>query len=231
MEQIPNFGDTRSQGFCVHCGGPDESKDHIPSKVLLDEPFPENMHVCACCFRCNNDLSADEEYLACFLECVLAGDADPAVIRRAKIGRLLSSKPPLLARIRNAKSTATNATVWKVENDRVKRVVLKLARGHAAFELNEPQIGEPSDLNFRPLLTLTDAERDEFEASSGELLQAWPEVGSRSLQRTLVVGSVGYEPGWIDVQDGNYRYRVSQDGGPTVSIVLREYLACQVHWN
>jgi hypothetical protein len=80
MEQIPNFGDTRSQGFCVHCGGPDESKDHIPSKVLLDEPFPENMHVCACCFRCNNDLSADEEYLACFLECVLAGDADPAVI-------------------------------------------------------------------------------------------------------------------------------------------------------
>ncbi len=118
-----------------------------------------------------------------------------------------------------------------MENDRVKRVVLKLARGHAAFELNEPQIGEPSDLNFRPLLTLTDAERDEFEASSGELLQAWPEVGSRSLQRTLVVGSVGYEPGWIDVQDGNYRYRVSQDGGPTVSIVLREYLACQVHWN
>lgn len=231
MEQLSNFGDARNQCFCVHCGGPDESKDHVPSKVLLDEPFPENMHVCACCLRCNNSLSADEEYLACLLECVLAGKAEPSIIQRAKIGKLLATKPPLLARLQNAMSTVTSPPVWNVENDRVRRVVLKLARGHAAYELNEPQLEDPDDLDFRPLPTMTESERGEFEAFSSNLLHPWPEVGSRRLQRMLVVGSEGFEAGWIDVQEGNYRYSVSQDGGPTVKIVLREYLACQVRWS
>jgi hypothetical protein len=230
MEQLRNFGDTRSQGFCVHCGGPDESKDHVPSKVLLNEPFPDNMHLCACCRRCNNDLSADEEYLACLLECVLVGEADPSIIQRAKVSRLLSTRLPLLTRLRNAKEKTSGTTIWSVESDRVRRVVLKLARGHAAFELNEPQIEEPSYLDFRPLSTLTDSEREAFETSSSELMLAWPEVGSRSMQR-IVVGSTGYETGWIDVQEGNYRFLVSQDGGLTVKIVLREYLACQVNWD
>jgi hypothetical protein len=231
MEQLSSFGDDRNQGFCVHCGGPDESSDHIPSKVLLDEPFPDNMHVCACCLRCNNSLSADEEYVACLLECVLAGSAEPSIIQRAKIGRLLAAKPPLLARLQNSRSTVTSTPVWNIENDRVRRVVIKLARGHVAYELNEPQLEDPDDLEFRPLPTLTDMERDRFEASSGSLTAPWPEVGSRSLQRMLVVGSEVYEPGWIEVQGGNYRYSVSQDGGPTVKIVLREYLACEVRWS
>jgi hypothetical protein len=118
-----------------------------------------------------------------------------------------------------------------VENDRVRAVVRKLARGHAAFELNEPQLEDPSDLDFRPLLTLTDSEREGFEASSGDFLQPWPEVGSRSLQRVLVVGAEAYKPGWIEVQERNYRYTVSQDSGLTVKIALREYLACRVHWD
>jgi hypothetical protein len=231
MEQLSNFGDERNQGFCIHCGGPDESNDHIPSKVLLDEPFPENMHVCACCLRCNNGLSADEEYLACLLECVLAGSAEPSIIQRAKIGRLLAAKPPLLARLQKARSSETSPPVWNVENDRVRRVVLKLARGHVAYELNEPQLEDPDDLDYRPLSILTDKERDEFEAATANVLAPWPEVGSRSLQRMLVVGSEAYDAGWIDVQEGNYRYLVSPIGGTTVKIVVREYLACEVHWS
>src|ERR1022692_69952 len=144
MEQLRNFGDERNQGFCVHCGGPDESNDHIPSKVLLDEPFPHNMHVCACCLRCNKGLSADEEYVACLLECVLAGSTEPTNIQRAKIGSLLAAKPPLIARLQDARSTATSPSEWSVENERVRRVVLKLARGHVAYELNEPQLKDPA---------------------------------------------------------------------------------------
>lgn len=33
--------------------------------------------------------------------------------------------------------------VWMPEEDRVRRVVVKLARGHAAYELSLPQIDDP----------------------------------------------------------------------------------------
>jgi len=56
MRQVPNYGDDQNKGFCVHCGGADESRDHVPSKVFLDEPFPENLPVSPSCLKCNNSL-------------------------------------------------------------------------------------------------------------------------------------------------------------------------------
>jgi hypothetical protein len=35
---------------------------------------------------------------------------------------------------------------------------------------------------------------------------------------------------WIVVQEGRYRYRVSQNDGNIVQMVLSEYLACHVIW-
>ena len=69
MQQLPNDGDQRNQGFCVHCGGPEETRDHTPSKAFLDRPLPENLPVAPACFACNNGFAADEEYVACLLEC------------------------------------------------------------------------------------------------------------------------------------------------------------------
>jgi hypothetical protein len=68
MEQLRCFGDERNEGYCIHCGGSDETRDHSPSKVFFDEPYPKNLPVCPSCLRCNNALSIDEEYLACLLE-------------------------------------------------------------------------------------------------------------------------------------------------------------------
>ena len=151
MEQLKCSGDRRNKGFCVHCGGPDESDDHVPSKVLLDQPYPENLIVCSSCLSCNNALSIDETYLACLLECVLAGEADPAKLHRPKIAKVLANNPSLLERLRNARSEGDNGPVWTVENDRVKTVVLKLARGHAAYEYNEPRLEEPDRISFKPI--------------------------------------------------------------------------------
>jgi hypothetical protein len=33
------FSDERFNGYCVYCGGEDETGDHVPSKVLLDGPY------------------------------------------------------------------------------------------------------------------------------------------------------------------------------------------------
>ena len=65
MQNFKCYADSRNKGFCVHCGGPYETDDHVPSKVLLDEPYPDNLIVCPSCLKCNNELSDDETYLAC----------------------------------------------------------------------------------------------------------------------------------------------------------------------
>lgn len=230
MQQFNCYGDRRNQGFCVHCGGADETDDHVPSKVLLDEPYPENLLVCPSCLLCNNEFSVDEAYLAGFLECVLAGEADPAKLHRPKIGKMLSHNMSLLERLRKARSDGEGGPVWRVENERARAVVLKLARGHAAYEYNEPRLEEPDHIGFKPLLTMSDNERRSFEGSDDGGLAGWPEVGSRAMQRLLVVGSDVFSDGWLVVQEGNYRFRVSHEDGLTVNIVLREYLGCHTVW-
>ena len=227
MQQLPCYGDQRNKGFCVHCGGIDETCDHVPSKVFLDDPYPDNLMVCAACLKCNNGLSFDEEYLACLLECIIAGDANPGEMRRPKIARTLIQKPALLRRLQDSKTQYNGQPHWSVEYDRVKAVVLKLARCHMAFELNEPQIGEPSCITFRPLAAMEALERLSFENDNMALL---PEVGSRAMQRLLVVGSDVFSAGWLIVQDDNYRYRVDTGDGYRVRIVIREYLACEITW-
>jgi hypothetical protein len=202
----------------------------VPPKVLLGEPYPENLPVCPSCLKCNNTSSIDEEYVACLLECVLSGDADVVKLRRPRVARLLGEKPPLLERLRKCRSVINGVPVWNVEGERVKAVILKLARGHAAYELNEPKTGKPRYIEFTPLPTMTESERENFESSVSAVVGPWPEVGSRALQRLIVAGADVYAEGWVIVQEGNYRFRTSQEDGLTVQMVLREYLACQVGW-
>jgi hypothetical protein len=115
---------------------------------------------------------------------------------------------------------------FKVEEDRIRKVILKLARGHALFELNEPQFDEPSEMSVRTSPTMADWERSDSERAP--VATVWPEVGSRSMQR--LVASFGDGCEWIDVQPGRYRYLAHVGDGVLIRIVLSEYLACEVRW-
>ena len=161
---------------------------------------------------------------------MIAGEVTPSRLFRPKIGKVLARSELLLERLRRAESDGDAGSIWRVEHDRVKTVVLKLARGHAAYECARPQFQEPYRYDVRPLSAMSASERDVFEGTQTEIPAVWPEVGSRAMQRLLVVGSAVFNEGWIVVQDGNYRFHVSEENGLTVKIVLREYLACQVAW-
>lgn len=62
MKQIPNYGDIRQIQTCVYSGGGTETRDHVPSKVLLEKPYPENLPIVPACDTCNQSFSSDEEY-------------------------------------------------------------------------------------------------------------------------------------------------------------------------
>lgn len=226
VRQLRNFGDERQIAGCAYCGGEAATRDHVPSRVLLDEPYPENLPVVPACTGCNVGLSADEEYTACLVACCVAGSCVPAALGSPKIRRILTEKPALSARLAKAQRETAYGTQFSVEHDRVRNVVLKLARGHALFELNEPQYEDPSSITYAPLLSLTQGSRDQFDRklTSG----VWPEVGSRAMQRLLL--SDNNFTRWIEVQPGRYRYIAHSGEAVVIRVILSEYLACEVVW-
>ena len=214
MRQISDYSDNRTKGFCVHCGGRDETRDHSPSKVFLDSPYPENLPVSPACLPCNNGFALDEQYLACLIECVIAGDVAPEHIERSGIRRILQDNVGLRERLRNCRSVQESGIFWSADTTRVSRVLLKLARCHAAFENGEPQLEEPKALWFRPLALMNIKELKDFESPPGKIMM-WPEVGSRAMQRLLIAEAGVYDEGWIVVQEERYRYRVDAGYGLT----------------
>jgi hypothetical protein len=64
MDQLRDHADNRLINGCIYCGGPEETRDHVPSRVFLDSPPPENLPVVWACASCNQGFSLDEAYLA-----------------------------------------------------------------------------------------------------------------------------------------------------------------------
>lgn len=239
MDKIEEFVDERQKSWCIQCcawiGDVETNHDHVPSKGLLRKPHPANLPKVKICTTCNNGFSADEEYLFLFLNCVLVGSTDPDIQTDAKVTRALKRHEKLRARIERSKTeyrTVAGETryVWKPETERINRVVVKNARGHAFYEYGEPLLTVPDHVWATPLESMTEAERGTFEnAKEDGVLAGWPEMGSRMMTR-VITGQDLFD-GWIVVQDGVYRYRVEQSEAMLVRSVLFEYLATEVYWS
>ena len=177
------FVDQRLAGMCVYCGAQPDTRDHVSSKVLLDKPYPPQLPVVGACERCNASFSLDEQYLACFLECVICGGTGNDCLGRPSVKRILDGNPALKRRIEGArKKDKAGKLLWNSEVDRIRNVAMKLARGHAAYELC-PQIDRPVEVGFVPLEVLSEEERSTFEQPACGELVSWPEIGSRSFLR------------------------------------------------
>ena len=237
MEKIEEFVDERQKAWCIHCGAPiaavETNKDHVPSKALLLKPHPENLPVVRVCTACNSDFSVDEEYLFLFLRCVLAGTTDPKGHRDSRVARALRRHKGLRASIERSKTEYRTRSgqarcIWQPATERVHRVVVKNARGHAFYEYGEPMLTEPEHTWAVPFAVMAEEERESFESSDEDTLAGWPEVGSRMMTRVMTGQDLS--DGWVVVQDGVYRYRVDQFGMLRVRSVLYEYLATEVYW-
>ena len=153
----------------------------------------------------------------------------------------MRNSPALRARIESAESETDDRVVFAVERPRVVNVMLKLAQGHAAFELSQPCRNDLDHFWCGPLTDLTTATREKFDAA--HVQELFGEVGSRGIQRMLVtqvtlqsesgdqrqLGMV--ENDWVEVQDERYCCLAIDDiGGIVIRIVVSEYLACEVAW-
>ena len=72
-------------------------------------------------------------------------------------------------------------STWsRVEDSRIRAVVLKLARGHAAYELAAPLLDTPESMFITTFVQMKDEDRTSFEATPP--VSVLPEVGSRAMQ-------------------------------------------------
>lgn len=231
MDPQQLFVDERLTGLCVFCGAFPDSRDHCPSRVLLDEPLPPNLPVVEACASCNNSFSMDEQYLACLVESALCGSAEPEGVSRTKVKRILTENSALTDRLKRSRFLDNSGNlVWEADLERVRNVVLKLARGHIAYDLCLPKLEDPDEVTILPLVVMSDEQRSDFESPTSDATALWPEIGSRAFIRAAKQWSNEPPSDWIVIQPGRYRYMVSQSSGDFAQIVLSEYLACRVAW-
>ena len=236
MDHIGEFSDQRHKSCCIHCGAGIRSvrtnNDHVPSKSLLEMPYPEELPTVQICTECNTSFSRDEEYFAALLGAVLSGSTDPESQKTSTAAHIFRGNKPLRKRIDSQRQDSTTLfdaqeIVWNPEMDRVRNIIVKNARGHVYYELGQPAFGEPSSVGIHPIEMLSqDALSGFLDIDHGA---GWPEVGCRMMTR-LMTGQ-DMEDGWIVVQDGIYRFAAVENDGFLVRIIIQEYLAAEVLWN
>lgn len=253
MREIEDFTDERTRARCIHCGAAivdvEGSRDHVPTKSLLTKELRalgadydrgeggelDYLPQVLICRPCNASFSPDENYLLCVLHAVMAGSLYPDPAKNPEAANILRSNRHAVRSLKRCPDGQLflfddlQPFILYPDSDRVKRVIVKNARGHAYHEIGEAMRDDPDDVVFVPLGVLTPDQRDAFEsAGTGIDLGVWPEVGSRMtiqvFDEEAVVG------GWVIVEPGRYRYSIDWSSAVTVKTVIWEYLATETRW-
>ncbi|MBP3126070.1 hypothetical protein [Thalassospira sp. ER-Se-21-Dark] len=252
MREIEEFVDERHKQCCIHCGSNIErvtaNRDHVPTKSLLsreirnvgaeydrtkryEEGYLPQVVVCK---DCNTSFSKDETYLLCVLHAVMAGSLYPDPLKFAEAAKVLRSNRDIVRELKAQPDgqlplfqDLSPFTIYP-NLDRIRRVIVKNARGHAYHELGEPVFGEPDWVLVQPLTSLSAESRRAFEEAPISAGGVWPEVGSRMTLRVLA----GYDlaGGWIEVEKERYRYAVNWEGEVVIRTVIWDYLATETIW-
>jgi hypothetical protein len=121
---------------CIYCGGKAETRDHVPPKALLVEPWPNNLRTVPSCSPCNTNWSLDEQYLAIMLAHLtehpgIAARLDPG----GAVDRALEASPLLDDRIASSLSVDDEGRVSLApEIGRMARIGEKVAHGLHVLE-------------------------------------------------------------------------------------------------
>jgi hypothetical protein len=236
MRQHVPHTDARQAGWCYSCGRAVDSEtrtvEHIPARIFLDRPFPDNLATVASCFECNNGTSADELYVACLLDAALVGTTDRGLLVRERVRQAIAGSPQLNERLTVALAQPDSGLGPSAES--VEVVVTKLARGHAEYDLADPRHGPPESIRWFRLDEASTSDVESFERwtdRSSPVSQLLPEVGSRALSGLFDSEDEGSPRPWTTVQGNRYRYSCRVDCGSAIRLVLRGYLACEVTWS
>ncbi|MBQ9763563.1 MAG: hypothetical protein IJV92_04315 [Phascolarctobacterium sp.] len=227
------FFEKTSENGCIYCGSPASTREHVPSKTFLIEPYPENMCVVPACFECNNGYSRDEKYVSCFLDVLKAAIYDGYVCNSNTIIRL--SQDDNLKKLLDEQIKVIDEKVYyTIDEKRLCNIILKLAKGHAGFELDYVCLDD-CEIKLAYNFAFNMSESDIGVFAEVPEISVVHEVGSRCCNAPLILRNIktGDESAflfWHEVQENQYRYQTvyNEDGVISVKIVIYEILYCRI---
>jgi len=179
---------------CLYCGGPADTRDHVPPKALLLQPYPPNLRTVPACAPCNTLWSLDEQYLAVILAHLTEHPGLQVGLEAGGIiDRALAAAPMLDDRITDSLSADGSGVRLAPELGRMQRIAEKMAHGlHCLKYGTGPRLGD-----FRTLRI--------FGPGAGlpqrVIAAMWNWAGLRRKRWTVVqegVFSFLFSRGWMD---------------------------------
>lgn len=244
MEQRNRLGGNSGAGYytswdksedsgCIYCGEPATTREHIPSKAFLVKPYPENLPTIPACFECNNGYSADEKYLSCFLD-VLKSQVYADCPQDEQTTVRIEKDKKLQEILEKQIQKKEGKVYYNPDEERILRVLFKLARCHAGFEFDYVNFDDvKAKIWYNFAFNISDMEMLDFNKVP-EMDKA-PEVGARGafvpfVAQNIETGEIMTFSFWNEVQEERYRYQVhiNEAGQITVKIVIFEFLYCEV---
>ncbi len=211
----PNyFGDKRLKPFinksknesnsCVYCGNMANTKEHLPTKGIFDSIEDLNLMILPACFSCNNSFSEAEKYFVCFIDYLKSKVYEDYEIR-SKTLRTFSKYPYLKDKIESHFIEIGNGQL-KVDCDwdALELVMLKIARGHMAYEFSEIFMGEPKHFNYNFIFSINNEEVENY--NSPVISNVLPEIGSRMFEQQLITLEGDSVYLWKVIKENQYRY-------------------------
>jgi hypothetical protein len=124
---------------CIYCGSHEKiTSDHVPPRCLFSKPRPHLITVPAC-ENCNNSARLDDEYFRIVVSAGVENNLEGQRVWREGVIRTLRRSEKLRQHLLSntrAVEIVTPAGVivgtghaFKAENDRIKRVVIRVVRG------------------------------------------------------------------------------------------------------
>lgn len=218
---------------CIYCGNTATTREHIPSKAFLLEPYPDNLPTIPACFECNNGYSDDEKYVACFLD-VLKRKIYFDYSRKEKTDVRLAKDEKFQRSLQEQIKEIDGKIYFQPDEQRILRILLKLARCHAGFEFDYINFDNTQvNIWYDFLFNITEDILQDFGFIPE--MDIAPEIGSRGAVTPFIIQNIVAQEvvgiaSWNEVQENQYRYQVSfsEDRGITVKIVIFEFLFCKV---
>jgi len=215
---------------CIYCGKPATTREHVPSKAFLLKPFPENLPVIPACFECNNNFSEDENYVSCFLD-ILKKNIYSDNSRQNQTQCRLEADEKLLNILEKQVRVENGKVYYQLDEQKIFRILLKLARGHAGFEVDYVSFDNSEVMVYYDFIfNMSNDVIEDFESIM--LSDIASEIGTRSMTilQNVDTGDATACSCWNYVQDNQYRYQVFQNelGVVTVILIIFEFLYCKI---
>lgn len=242
MRQVKRFGGDNRIGqytewlkndinYCIYCGEIADTREHVPSKVFLLEPFPNNLSTIPSCAKCNNDFSENEVYVSSHIN-VLRSLIEKVCIDN-KFKKILEHDNKLKRLLENQIREDSNEIYFSFDIEKFKNIIEKLALGHLAYEFDCIELDCQPEVYFDWTFNLDERQINNFKMIPA--MDIAPEIGSRSSGKLIInfdSDSEEYIPSldWQEVQRNRYEYIVYFDDkdSPCVKIIISNIVFCIV---